>query len=250
MDSSGTFHFSELINTGASNIGGLDFDRFLIKTNADHPIFFHEGKLFFVIQRGDIDRFTFPAFFRGDLIGYLSLPDRKITTLPITYPKQLTENYYGFLSDINVTFLQDRILYNFKHSPDIYVYDLLKETVAISSQSSTLQTTLEPYNGPTGSPPELIKHLNFSTEYQAVKYNSTENLYYRIAMVPGQLPGKSRNVGITFFDQDFAVIDETVLPAYHHFGGNLVVKDGLLIKYSERQKENEIQYRLFSMNGL
>lgn len=249
IDQEGNFAYSKLINNTGSTLKGINFDQYYLRVTRDRPIFFQHGELYCSISRVDHDRYTLPEYYEGPLVVKINLKDWKLETLPIFYPPELKENFYGFLSDVNFTFFPDRILYNFKYLPDVYIYDLQSgEITSISLPSQFLSSDPQPYSGTAGSGEELVKHLTMQVEFRGIMDILENDYYARFVMIPSKEHfGKTKRVGISFFDRNFNVIEELTLPNYHFYNGAGPYRGSLLVKYTRDQLENELKFREFKL---
>lgn len=245
----GDFAYSKLINNPNSDLRGLNFQQYFIKVNRDCPIFFNQGFLYVGLKRSDRDKFSFPDFFEGPICAKIDMARFEATLLPVGYPEEMRSHYFGALSEVNLQFMPGQIFYNFKYSPQIYIFDEATQSVKIKAIPSELPANSnQVYTGATGDPGELIQHINQNSEFCGVRPMG-DNRFYRFVFIPTQPPGPTRRIGISFFSSDLKLLHETLLPDFHDPNGAFADHGRLMLVYLKEEVEDELHLIPYQLTG-
>ncbi len=248
INDKGEIKFSKKINRENSDISCIDFSRQFIDVHRDRPLYFDEDEnaLYFSIRRVDYDQWSFPEHYEGSICAKLSLQTFEVELLPVYYPQDFKETNYGLLNPPNITFLRDKIIYNFKINSKVYVYDKKTSRIKeISPNSKYSNQSASPYFGLTGDQPSLVKHITANPDFGRLIYDEFHNLYYRFLLIP-KVDSRGKGLYLSILNENFEIIKEFKFPAGHFHLGALPTPDGLM-SYIYGQKENESRYKFFKL---
>lgn len=165
------------------------------------------------------------------------------------YPPYIKNNRkrLGRNSWLNAHFTKDRISYSFSALPDIFVYELDKQTVKMSGGESKLMDNRgQFYSGNEKDENAKWRHLLDNPNFDPILYDYYHDIYYRISF--GEFistPDYSnsghfyKKIVLSVFDNSLQLIYETVLPQFKfNFDGYYISSKGLLIFGNNPLNEN------------
>ncbi len=251
VDINGNVLFNKSINRDNSAISqdeNIDFLNVNIfnDPNDNSPIFFNseDNSLYFALHSVSYTKYD-PGYYTNPIAGRLSLGDNTFSTFPITFPKNWLSNYYP-LNKPNVTFSKDKIIYSFKNSSKVYVYDIKSGHQNMYNCSSIYTPNEAKPLSPSdyGDPNADMLWISQNPEFKKMIYDPYKNVYYRFHYGPYPLkdierePGRRGHVYLTVMDNNFKVLKEILLEKPHVYFGAVVSPFGVLINYSH-SSENE-----------
>lgn len=235
IDMEGGFKQVIEVNSERSKINGLDFSEYVTDVNQEkgRTMFFDLSThfLYFPLRYYRYDQNTIPEHYarENSLCGRLNINTLKFEKLDIHYPDVFREKSFGLLSSPNFLFLRDKIIYNFKTSSKIYVYDIASgKTVVKEASSAYAAAEAEAYYGSTGAGDELILHVGNNPEYRELKYIPEKRHYYRAVINPHPTKARRKLSYFTVMDEQFNVLADFPLPLFHYPIGALPSKQGLM----------------------
>ncbi|MCR9102798.1 MAG: DUF4221 domain-containing protein [bacterium] len=251
IDMEGGFKQVIEVNSERSKINGIDFSEYLhnVSQKRGRPVYFDRNTnfLYFPLRYYRYDKFTIPEYYarENSLCGRLNINTLKFEELDIHYPDIFREKSFGLMSSPNFLFLEDKIIYNFKTSSKIYIYDIASGKTGVKkAPSAYAPEEAEAYYGSTGAEDELIPHATNNPEYRELKYIPEQRQYYRAVVNthPTEAPKKASY--FTVMDEQFNVLTDFELPRYHFPIGALPSKNGLMC-YVTNVPEQATAFRVF-----
>ncbi len=245
-DAKGRLLWSVPINTGSSPVAGLDVDKKLLSGNAEQPIFYDpdERSLYFgtySIANNQWQR----GYYEGFIGARVDVRDWTADTLPLFFHESYLKGFYGLLNQRNITFLDDKIVFNFNNASDIFVYDKKSGKVTRIDAPSRLAPPLaEPYAGASDDVPALLSHARFNPIYLRVFYDPVQERYYRPVLLPAREPKARKRTALTVFDKDFNRLADELLPGYPAPYA-VATPGGLLMHYPLSSSEETGRYLFF-----
>ena len=206
-----------------------------------------EEVLYFPLRCYKYDQNTMPEHYASEnsLCGRLNINTLKFEKLDIHYPDIFREKSFGLMSSPNFLFLEDKIIYNFKTSSKIYIYDIASgKTVVKKAPSASAAAEAEAYYGSTGAGYELIMHVGNNPEYRELKYIPEKRQYYRAVINPHPTKARRKLSYFTVMDEQFNVVADFPLPLFHYPIGALPSKQGLMC-YLTNVPEQVTAFRVF-----
>lgn len=223
---------------------GIDHARFQISVKGEAGINagIVNGKLYVPIHDFAHPDYNEPERFNGEnpLLGQLDLETNRIVMQDIHYPDRFRADVFGFGSQPQFTYGQDKIIYYFTGFPEVYIFDPASmETNVLSASIPGAPATPSSKN----QPPEL--HLQQVIQYTNAVYDQAENALYQGVLYP-KIPNEKRKLLLrkiyleggkqilTNFPQAHSFIGMSIDPA-----GNLVLpnmngdEDNLLLTIGE-----------------
>ncbi|GEM_PF-6460122 len=191
------------INTTASPIKGHDSDEAYFWMEKNHPIHFSKKHrklfgLYHSMQYGACD----PRRYKGNkLISAIDVKAGSMSYLPVSYPPEMQENCYGFMSTLFTTWDHDSLLYNFKNDPNIYLYDLTRgETSIFDGRSQYTKNKVQPISWDRCEDVgEKLNHHMRSVNFERIIRDPYRKLYYRFHRK--ELPATSNPSDYIFSDK-------------------------------------------------
>ncbi|WP_282776738.1 DUF4221 family protein [Phaeodactylibacter xiamenensis] len=251
IDMEGDFKQVIEVNSERSKINGLDFSEYVLSVNQKkgRPVYFDRNTnfLYFPLRYYRYDQNTIPEHYarENSLCGRLNINTLKFEKLDIHYPDIFREKSFGLLSSPNFLFLEDKIIYNFKTSSKIYVYDIASGRTAVKeAPSAYAPKEAEAYYGSTGAGDEQIHHVTNNPEYREFKYIPERRQYYRAVINTHPTKARRKLSYFTVLDENFNVLTDFELPPYHFPIGALPSKQGLMC-YVTNVPEQATAFRVF-----
>jgi uncharacterized protein YxeA len=175
----------------------------------------------------------------------------KKTELPYTEAEQGIGEKFGWMQHPNVTYRNNRVIYNFPFNSNVYTLNLdTQEMDSFGGKSKfTKNTTAET---DLASMDNWFRHTVENVHFYEVNYDAHKDCYYRLHsegvdfnsnVEMGELL-KNKRLYLTIFDGDLNVINEFQLAKdkYPLSGGD-VIESGLFLINDSSEKEAE-QYEL------
>lgn len=184
------------------------------------------------------DQSTSPASFFVREVFLDSLPAKHY---PLQLPAEIPnvgEREYPYMGQPNVTFLPDKILYNYPVESHVYVMDRTSgETRTYDADSNYTKNQAEPSDWKTYA--DCEKHRVENPHFYEVRYIPDRDMYIRLH-VNGQAFDATKDLGellaskklyLTVFDNQFSVVGESELASnrYCLFTGWCATSDALLL---------------------
>jgi len=202
---------------------------------------------------------NFDEFAKSKLVSYIDLEKNKIQEI-VSVPEDFFNHHLAKPSDLSGFFIfhEDSIVFTFRKSHNIYVYDIESEQTTENfhkAKEIRFPTPTEQHGKPQQAYVEALTGLHY-----AFLYDKFNGLYYRISGYFDGIPedishmnvetlrkinrqaiqeGKARTM-ITVFDQDFNIIAKNTfqnLSRTHFF----VKENGLFVK-EKIEDESELRF--------
>ena len=172
---------------------------------------------------------------------------------PSVADPDITFKDYGYMSNPNVSFTNDKIIYNYPIESSVYVIDLPtmeRRVVSADSQFTPNRVPKSSFSDFEGRELFALSNVHF----HEVMCLPGEDLYARLHVSGATLPdekdrGKlnaSRKLLLTLFNKDFQVVNELQLPPrrYSHYTGWCALNDGILLFVDNVLSESEVSEEL------
>ncbi len=222
---------------GSLTVRGIDFGElnFANTISNDIPLYYDddENSLYFGLINIKTDKYD-PAFYKHPICGRFNLNDSTFTSLPIYFPEDYQKNIY-VLDQPNITFLDDRIIYNFKIYSKFYIFD--KESGKITEYDCPSWFTPNIVAPLIAQPGEdriqaELTNLSMNPEFRAVQYDPFRDCYYRFhyGPYPGN-PNEGRRgyLYLCIMNSDLQKISETRMNLEHSYQGAVITPNGLMV---------------------
>lgn len=210
------------INQSSSPLKGIDFSSVFLYAHKKNGTGIHyspkEKSLYIPCKASRYDQFTIPDHYEVPILAKWNISNDSVTILDLKYPDKFREQSYGLLNRPNISYTEDKIVYNFKVDSDIYVYDLKAQKVITHKCPSQLADDAEPFlvRGAVSRDVEaLLNHVRNNPDYGVVTFNPYRNEYYRSLLIPDDSAiGKERpkKMSVTILSTDFKILQEMILP--------------------------------------
>ncbi len=252
IDEMGEIRYKTPINLEGSDFEGIDFSDFYLhaRGKSGTDIYYNtlERSLYLGCKRSRYDQFSIPEHYTAPIAAKLDLRSGKVSLLDLHYPEAFREQSYGLLNRPNLAFFDDRIVYNFKISSKVYVYNLASGTLSTyPCPSRYAAEEAQPFRGNTGDPDQLVAHVQASPDYGKLIYDPYNDWYYRNILVPDEArPGKKKQI-LSIIGPDFTVAKEVLVPRQTlTYSGLMPTSAGLLAPVVSEEEELK-QYRQFKL---
>ncbi|MFC3417125.1 DUF4221 family protein [Algoriphagus hitonicola] len=196
---------------------------------------------------------------------FLNIKDSS-KTYKISYPDTYKNaiwgvQFYQIFHDYNP--IDNLMVISYPIDNNLYVYDFNNDNYEKISVLGGEDLDVEPLSYNSGKfVPNIIeeaKHQMGQRYYSSIKFDSKNNLYYRLIEEPfdekyiEEFSGSFSIYGpnsIEILDNQFKVIDVILLPENSYFMGSMFVDDGYI--YLEKIQDNEdlLIFDAFNVNGL
>jgi hypothetical protein len=252
VDERGEIRYKTAINREGSDLQGIDFSDFFLhaRGKSGTDIYYNalEGSLYLGCKRSRYDQFSIPEHYTAPIAAKLDLRTGEVSLLDLYYPAAFREQSYGLLNRPNLAFFDDRIVYNFKVSSKVYVYDLASRTLATyACPSRYAAEEAQPFRGSTGDPDQLVAHVQASPDYGKLIYDPYNDWYYRNILVPDEARSGKKKQILSIIAPDFTVAKEILVPRQTlTFSGLMPTSAGLLAPVVSEEEEVK-QYRRFRL---
>jgi hypothetical protein len=235
INAEGESLFYTKINQHNSALKEIDFSVLSIYPDLAHsaPIYYrsNEHALYVPVKHSESEFSA--SYYSYPICARILLPELRVELLPIYYPQEFKDQWFGLLDKPNITFLDNKIIYSFKNNSRIFVYDdVSQKSTAYDVQSKFCDNKATPLNANLKNDGEAInKHLNSSPIFFGLIYDQFRDQYYRLHTAPSNTEDGTRRGFLTFLDADFNIIDEIALPfrKYALFRTNVVMPEGLIL---------------------
>lgn len=111
--------------------------------------------------------------------------------MPISFSEFYNEDYYGFLTDIQFSLVDNKIVYNFPIESSVYIYDLERQSsLSIGGESKSSPRIVSPLSWSACQDTDAqMRHYIENVKYHKIIYDPYRNLYYRFHH--GEAKGKN-----------------------------------------------------------
>lgn len=210
------------------------------------------GSLFYTIQKTEGGESSF--YVREYSLKHSTETKRYPLASPVT--KKEADTNFGYMDGINVTFLDDRILYNYPIESSFYVYNLLTgENKLIETPSAYTQNSVKPLSN-TQDYSEWEKHGLENPHFYEIMYLPQYDIYARLHLKETDLDktksmddlSNNRELYLMCWDKDFKPLCEIKLPEhrYNYYTGWCPTYDGLLICVNNEASPEELSVDIIS----
>lgn len=159
------------------------------------------------------------------LVSALDFEKRKMSYLPVSYPADKREDCYGFMSTLFLDWDRDSLLYNFRHDPNIYLYDLdREETTVFDGRSQYTRNRVSPIGwDQCDDVGKKLDHSLVNVNFEGIIRDPYRKLYYRFhrkELPEGSNPNKyivsDKTLFLTIFDNGLAKTGEMIIDRRHY----------------------------------
>lgn len=189
------------------------------------------------------------------LITAFDLNENRMSRLPAAYPFDKREECYGFTSALLMTWDGDSLIYNFRHDPNIHIYDLNREeTTIFDGRSKYTKNGPRPISWSQCDDANLkLDHSNESVNFGRIIRDPYRKLYYRFHRkeLPENVSSldyvlSDKKLFISTFDNGMAKTGEMILdsrpyPSHVSFAG----PEGLYL--SAPSGENTLNFHILKV---
>lgn len=242
------------INNEGSPIKGIDFTQHFIYANGKNGVDMYydadEDALYLGCKASRYDQFTIPEHYQAPLVGKWNLGENRVDLLDIYYPEQFLSNSYGLLNRPNITFVPGKIIYNFKISSKVYIYDMnTQETEIIDLPSRYAVQEAVAFTGNSGDPEQMVEHINKTSDYGKLTYNPYNNKYYRSIFVPNaSKPGTKKQI-FNVLSSSFELLQDTEVPKGTIVFSGLIPSSKGVYAACSTDSEDQKRFRLLTLTG-
>lgn len=198
---------------------------------------------------------TDKEFYDYNIESYYDLRKDSIFDLPVTYPKNYLDHFYGGLIQATRVFANDNIYYGFAATPQITVYDTKQDIVQDYKEikSKADFDKVEPMSIKDAYEFELkMRHMTKSNEYGRILYDANRKIFYRFFRLGTPLEnedGTFNSYGdkvlfLMAFDHKFKKINELNLGKDKYTTRAFIVKDGIAVSKGARKNESFVKTSL------
>lgn len=222
IDSEGAIIRKIPINQSSSPLKGIDFSSVYLYANGKNGTGIHyypeEKSLYIPFKASRYDQFTIPDHYEVPILAKWDISNDSVAILDLKYPDKFREQSYGLLNRPNISYLENKILYNFKVDSDIYVYELETQKLLTHKCPSKLADDAEPFlvRGTVSRDPEaLVNHVRVNPDYGVVIFNPYRNEYYRSLLFPDDFSVGEKHLkkmSLMVLSPEFEIIKEIILP--------------------------------------
>lgn len=254
IDDQGEIVFSIRIHNPNSQIDRIDFSETAFYNTLDNmsPIVYNNLEKSIAVPTkslafGRLD----DRYYQASLFGFLNLVDLEFSAEEVTYPEQYQSVRYPN-DKPNITFLSNKVIYNFPWSSRIFIFDKRtskKNIIQAPSKFSKNEATPLPLDA-IGNQMAMGKNISSNPHYHRIIYDPYQNVYFRFHF--SEYSGKQVSGRIlrgpmllTVYDQDFNPLSETVIE--NHYYNGIPTPKGLLVPYMENQEEGKFKFSYISV---
>jgi hypothetical protein len=185
-----------------------------------------------------------------------------IPDITVDYPKFYNEHNWGWGNYRAVySHVQDnKILYSFPASHNIYCYDITNKNVTEYNAGSSLIKEIRPFANKKEDyvPAAKIDYTKYFWEnpsYFKTIYDPYSKMYYRIVGLPSEkydvrdIHTFKKKISIAIFDSEFKFLGETLFDEKHESVLAFVNQEGLHLVY-DFEPTKKIQYKIYQANAI
>jgi hypothetical protein len=253
IDQQGKARQNLRINQDNSPLQGIDFSQRSIYVDMEHssPLFYdpEEGCLYFPVKNMGTPQST-DYYKNNSICARLNVRTLRVEELPIRYPVEFTRGLYGMLDKPNITFLADRIVYNFKINSKVHVYDKRTGVQTVVDFPSVYTSNQIPTvsGNAMDDPAQLARHIETHPFFRRVLYDERRDVYYRLhssAMLEERnQAGKLRDFFLTVIDGSLErFLEMRILPELN-FTPIGVAEEGVLL-FKPAAKEDDMSFQAY-----
>lgn len=176
-------------------------------------------------------------------IVVIDIKKEEANLLPVIFPENVTNKYYGKLGVAQILVKGDSIIYNFANSSNIYVYDRMIQQVNEYDVKSEYTHNLSANIDKSADMKEVFDHYLHSLFFHNVQYDHYRNLYYRIHTDNSEDKSafNGKETYLTIINSKFEKVDEIQLPENTYPIYN-ITKKGLLFVPMKGLHEDSFTY--------
>ncbi len=242
----GQSSFSTRINQSNTALRGINFDALQIYPDLMHsaPVYYNAAeKALYVPVKPFGSEFN-KSYYTNPICARILLPDYEVELLPVYYPEAYQSKWFGMMDKPNITFLNEKIIFNFKFSSNIYVYDKNTGTTTMHNAPSAYTqnegTPLSPHLRENAA--ALNDHVKNNPMFLRVIPDVRHERYYRLH-IGGNVPGQTRRSYLMIFDANFNIILEHLIEHPHAMRTYVATPQGLILhKIKEKEEESVLNY--------
>ncbi len=216
----------------------IDFQQYSLYNTPRNtsPIFYtSSNKKLYLAVKPNVPRFSEEKFGHPLCVSY-DLQNDRFEFIPIKLP-EVFHNQFFPKDKPNLNFMEDRIIYTFPFSSNIYIYDhLTRSTQIFQGESQLIPNEVAPIlKGELGNNQLELFHISTHSEFLPVFYSEHLKRYYRLAFAP--LPeheakgkeGARGKVLLSVFNQELQLLDELLMDTYLVKGSTFISSRGFLL---------------------
>lgn len=253
INSNGEVLLKQPINRTNINLRGIDFSEKMIFADYNCPLYYdpQENSLYVGIRSSKFDVFH-DGFYNGAIAGKLNLTDMSFEEIPIYYPENFKTQRYGTLRTPNITFLEDKIVYNFQYASTIYSYDKKNATIKKFECDSQFTSNQAQPLEMIGFDQEAIQRYSaMNAIFFRMNYDHHKNLWYRTHFSQNfnehnGMYGKNEAF-LSIWNEAFEKIKEIKLPWNINPLGIFITEENLLFYDVATEDEDVASFKKYSL---
>lgn len=254
VNSKGKVLMKQPINRDNIKIQGINFSEKAIIADYNCPLYYDakDNSLYVSIRNNSFDILQ-DGFYEGSIAGKLHLSDMSFQELPLYYPENFKIERYGTLRTPNITFLNDRIVYNFQYASTVYVYDKKSnKTSKFNCLVDHANNEAQPLKMDGFDEDAIKKYSAMNSLFFRMLYDHYNDIWYRTHFSQSYaeqngLFGKNESF-LTIWDNKFNKIKELKLSQNLNPLAIFPTKDALFIFNVESNVENIVIFKKYRIS--
>lgn len=180
-------------------------------------------------------------------LASIDINTEKISLFPITYPNNLSNEYYGKLSRPNSLIVKNRIIYNFSYSSNIYSFDKNNKTISLYNIASDFTKNTSEQLDKNANIKKQLDHYFHSLFFYGVQYDHYRNIFYRIHTNKSNDASvfNNKETYLTIISANLEKISEIKLPTNLYPIFNITEK-GLIFQFMAGLYEDKYSYMIIT----
>lgn len=180
-------------------------------------------------------------------LASIDINTEKISFYPITYPDNLSNEYYGKLSRPNSLIIKNRIIYNFSYSSNIYSFDKNSTTTNSYDITSNFTKNTSEQLDKNANIKKQLDHYFHSLFFHGIQYDQYRNIFYRIHTNKSSDMSvfNNKETYLTIISENLEKITEIKLPTNLYPIFNITEK-GLIFQFMAGLYEDKYSYMIIT----
>lgn len=180
-------------------------------------------------------------------LANIDINTEKISFYPITYPDNLSNEYYGKLSRPNSLIIKNRIIYNFSYSSNIYSFDKNSTTTNSYDITSNFTKNISEQLDKNANIKKQLDHYFHSLFFHGIQYDQYRNIFYRIHTDKSSDMSvfNNKETYLTIISENLEKITEIKLPTNLYPIFNITEK-GLIFQFMAGLYEDKYSYMIIT----
>ena len=180
-------------------------------------------------------------------LASIDINSEEISLFPITYPDNFSNEYYGKLSKPNPLIANNKIIYNFSYSSNVYSFEKKNKTISSYNITSNFTKNKSEQLDKNANIKKQLDHYFHSLFFHGLQYDHYRNIFYRIHT------DKSNDISVfnnketylTIISENLQKISEIKLPTNLYPIFNITEK-GLIFQFMAGLYEDKYSYMIIT----